>query len=472
MVSADVRQVESKIDECIQKMSVWNVKRDVLLERLLETWRDGIELVHMLAAHAVMFQVEDGIQSSVGREHLVLTGVYQAIKWAMEYASDEGADEVSDSDLSNLTLRVAAPYQMLVDALKLGAHDMAELAVDQSSKTLSVYEGGNVSGHDAAIIRRDHVTTPFHKQSPLVEDSDQLTTNWNAGQYRQYWQWLQALVEKVEKNTIMAQAGPLAPMVDIMKQPVVVKIPTPPAHLEAVQRDLTLTPEKAKSGMKWKIDSWHDCPLIQVGARLFGVSRTLLTLAAFDDYMLRAAVINDPGQYEKVSGLREERMIERCRKAFSEQGWIFTPHYHLVNPAKEIDGHATKGVDTCIVQLKSTLRPQSPWEVYKRNTDVIEGIRHTAQVLPRFGQSVVGIVVTDGYEGDYATWKESLATGVAVATLADLDWIAKNPQGAFKVLSERAGIAEDSDPQNLPKRTMTLCGWTLRIHDEPKNKQA
>lgn len=468
----DVRQVESEIDQCIQKMAVWNVRRDVLLERLLAIWRDGLELVHMLAAHAVMFQVEDGLQSSVGREYMMLTGAYQAIKWAMEYASVQGADEVPDEVLANVILRVAAPYQMLVDALKLGAHDMAEFVVDQSCKTLSVYEGGNVLGHDAAIIRRDHLTTPFHKQSPLVDDSDQLTTNWNAGQYRQYWLWLQGIVEKAETNTIMAQAGPLAPMVDIMKQPVVIEIPPPPAPLEPIQRDLTLTPEKAKSGLKWKIDSWHDCPLIQIGERVFGISRTLLTLAGFDDYMLRAAVINDPGQYEKVSGLREERMIELCRKAFSEAGWAFVPHYRLVDPPKEIDGHAAKGTEICILQLKSTLRPQSPWEVYKRNTDVIEGIRHTSEVLPRFGQGTVGIVITDGYEGDYATWKESLATGVAVATLADLDWIAKNPQGALKVLAERAGIVEGAAAQNLPERTMTLCGWTLRILDEPQDRRA
>lgn len=107
-------------------------------------------------------------------------------------------------------------------------------------------------------------------------------------------------------------------------------------------------------------------------------------------------------------------------------------------------------------------------EVYKRNTDVIEGIRHTAQVLPRFGQSAVEIVATDGYEGDYATWKESLVIGIAVATLADLDWIAKTPHGAFRVLAKRAGITEGSAPQNLPERSMTLCGWTLRILDEPK----
>lgn len=158
------------------------------------------------------------------------------------------------------------------------------------------------------------------------------------------------------------------------------------------------------------------------------------------------------------------------QEGVSEAGWAFTPHYHLLNPPREIDGYATKGTETCILQLKSTLRPQSPWEVYKRNTGVIEGIAHTSEILPRVGQGAVGIVITDGYEGDYATWRESLATGVAVATLADLDWIAKNPQGAFKVLAERAGIVEDSATQSLPERSMPLCGWTLRILDEPKAK--
>jgi hypothetical protein len=55
-------------------------------------------------------------------------------------------------------------------------------------------------------------------------------------------------------------------------------------------------------------------------------------------------------------------------------------------------------------------------------------------------------VVIDGYEGDYATRKESLATSIPVATLDDLNWIAKNPEGAFKILAERAGIQETSSP--------------------------
>jgi hypothetical protein len=252
-----------------------------------------------------------------------------------------------------------------------------------------------------------------------------------------------------------------------MKRPVVVKLPSPPAPLQGVQDDLTLTAAKVQSPLKWKIDSWHDCPLIQIGDDFFGISLAIRTVAGLDDYMLRAAVLNDPVQYERVSGLREERMIALCKKAFEHAGWTFTAHYHLSDPPKELDGYATKGSEICIVQLKSTLRPQSPWEVYKRNADVIDGINHTAGIVERIG-TAVGIVITDGYEGDYATWKESLATGIPVATLNDLEWIAKDPRAAFDALAERAGIEGAPSPEEVPERSIDLCGWKLILLDRAK----
>jgi hypothetical protein len=174
----------------------------------------------------------------------------------------------------------------------------------------------------------------------------------------------------------------------------------------------------------------------------------------------------------KVSGLREERMIAVCKTAFETAGWTFTPHYHLTNPPRELDGYATREAETCIVQLKSTLRPQSPWEVYKRNIDVIEGITHTADVVRRLGEGTTGIVITDGYEGDYVTWKESLANGVPVAVLQDVEWIARNPRGAFQTLAERAGIKEQAPPEEVPERNFVLCGWTFRLLDQSKPIEA
>jgi hypothetical protein len=467
MVGADVRQVEAEIDRCIREMPVWHVRRDVLLRRLMTIWRDGLELMHLMAAHAAMFQVEEGLKASLANERLMATGAYQALKWAMEFAHDDGRDEVSDEELVDLVMNTAGVYQVFVDALKLGAHDRTEFSVDRDGKTLKIYEGGNVSGHDAAIVQRDHITVPFHHQSPLVDDSDQLTTRWTAGDYRKYYQWLDILAREAETETIVARF-PLTPEQEIMKRPVVVELPSPPPALTQVQEDLTLTVAKAQGPLKWKIDSWHDCPLVQIGDRVYGVSVALRTLAGLDDYMLRAAVLHDPGQYEKVSGLREERMIAICKTAFEMAGWTFTPHYHLTNPPRELDGYATREAETCIVQLKSTLRPQSPWEVYKRNIDVIDGITHTAEVVRRLGKGTTGIVITDGYEGDYVTWKESLANGVPVAALQDVEWIAKNPRGAFKTLAERAGIQEAVPPEELPERNFTLRGWKFRLLDQSK----
>jgi hypothetical protein len=179
---------------------------------------------------------------------------------------------------------------------------------------------------------------PFHAQHPLIENSDQLTAAWNAGEYRRYYQGADTIARDAETETIMAQAGPLAPMQEIMKRPVVVELPSPPAGLACVQADLTLTQEKATGTLKWKIDSWHDCPLVQIGSSVFGISLAIRTLARLDDYMLRAAVLNDPEQYANVSGLREERMIAICKEAFVNAGWIFVPHHHLTDPPREIDG--------------------------------------------------------------------------------------------------------------------------------------
>lgn len=41
-VGAHLRQVEAEIDGCIQKLAVWNVKRDALLRRLMTISRDSL----------------------------------------------------------------------------------------------------------------------------------------------------------------------------------------------------------------------------------------------------------------------------------------------------------------------------------------------------------------------------------------------------------------------------------------------
>jgi hypothetical protein len=49
-------------------------------------WRDDLEVAHMMFGHGLMFGVKEGVQSALA-EHLIMTGAYQTLKWAMEYAS-------------------------------------------------------------------------------------------------------------------------------------------------------------------------------------------------------------------------------------------------------------------------------------------------------------------------------------------------------------------------------------------------
>lgn len=465
MVSEKVRAAECDIDEAIRRLPIWNCQKDLLLRGLLDFWRDGLEVVYMRFAHSATFQSSESFEVASATEHELSAGIFWCLKWAFEYAPSSGAPEPMTEELVDTVMKVGAPYQHLVDALKFAKVGGYQIDVDPAKRLLTLYEGGNITGHDHSIVSLDRTSLLFHQQTPMVDDSDQLTKAWTAGEYRRYMKWLRTFAEGAETETVLASAGPLAPRQELFKRPVVLELGEPPAELQRIQDNLTLTQEKIDADMKWKISEWLDCPLVRIGYRIFAVSSVAKHLAGRDDFMLRVAVLNDRAQYEKTSGLREDRMIELCREVFEKAGWNFQSRFHLRNPPKEIDGFASKGHQDVVIQLKSTLRPHSPWEVYKRNIDVIEGIKHTADVLARFRRGALGFVITDGYEGDYSTWAESLKTRIPVATLQELAVITGDPIGAFQLLAKKAGIEGKPTFEPLPDRETGLCGWTLRFVD-------
>jgi len=433
----------------------------------MNLWRDSLELAYIRFGHAEMFQANESLEVALAIEQHTNIGVFWCIKWALEYAQTSSRWKPADEELIKVTSSEGVAYQALVDALKFATIGGVEIDADAGSRTITVYEGGNVSGYDHAIVAHDHKSLPFHKQCPLIDDADQLTRRWTAGQYREYWQWLRKVAVSAETETILFQTGPLAPRHEIFKRPVVLRVPDPPTHLTNIQEDLTLTQQKMDRGMKWKLSA-YDCPLVKIGSNTYAISSVLNALASAEDYMLRVAVLVDRDQYDKVSGLREERMVAQCERALRAFGWAVQPHVHLSDPPREIDVYAGRGPQDLVIQLKSTLRPHSPWEVFKRDADVLDGINHTAEVLPRFRGGALGFVITDGYEGDYATWNRSLETTVPVATLQDLELIARSPEGAFQMLKDRAGIKGMPVSKSVPERKIELCGWTIRLVDTPR----
>ena len=208
---------------------------------------------------------------------------------------------------------------------------------------------------------------------------------------------------------------------------------------------------------------------MKIGSRFRALSSDLKVISLIDDYMLRLAARVDEKQYSSVSGMREVRMANACRAAFEGGNgvWtVFSPKI-LTDPAQEADVVASRSDESLVIELKSTLRPETVWEVYKRNQDIRHGVLQV-QSLVRRGVAGRGLVITDGYRGDYQCWAEALRYGITIGTLDDINDLARDPQGAIELMRERAGIVMGTPtPRRLPKRTADLLGWKLRLIDVP-----
>ncbi len=140
---------------------------------------------------------------------------------------------------------------------------------------------------------------------------------------------------------------------------------------------LTLTADKLSGARFWRQVSWLDTPLVQVGTERLGASDLPMALAgpAGEEHMLRRAASADTAQYARVNSVREGRMIAVCHDILERERWAVYPRYRLREPEGEVDVYAVRGDRHLVLQLKSTLRPETPWEVYKRNEDILNGIR-------------------------------------------------------------------------------------------------
>lgn len=471
-VPAEMRVAETEIDRSIAALPIWNTPQETLLRMILEFYRDAIEVVFALAA--VGYQADDSVsvENSLCQEQDLHGGVLQALKWTMEFSPLCGDSPSPGAEVVHELIGIGRRYELLVDVLKMANYDRVTIVMNDAGRTITVYEGGDLTGADAQLIAYQHSTLPLYAQTPLIADGDQLTAKWTAGDFRRLASQLAAMATDLEnEKVVMTVGGEETPL---FNRPVVLEIED--AHesaQQAVLEDLTLALEKTANPSKRRPTSWRDIPLVMVGSRRLAVSNIVKSLAgrACDDYMLRVASRVDKSQYDKVSGLRESRMIERCKAALETHGWAVRPRLKLTDPHRELDLYATKEEGHLVVQLKSTLRPETPWEVLNRNKELLKGIEHTAEAIHRFPAGTIGIVVTDGYRGDYNTWARALACGVMVGTMQDVDDIARDPMSAHVFLKSRAGFDERAERSPAPDRQLELAGWTLRLIDAPAPSQ-
>ena len=465
-VSQRMREIESEIDQAIKGLPAWNAAQEALLNLILNHYRDAIEVVFLRAAWAIQFR-PDELVKAFALEHYLHAGVFQVLKWAMEFSAGSNSGQLPDSQEIKNLIDLGKNYENFVDALKMANYDQVAISIDDGQKIITVYEGGDLTGADAQLVIHRAQTLPVYTQTPSVEDGDQITLRWSAGDFRGLMQKLSNLVSENETQSFVStfpdQQG------EMFKRPVLLDIPdcADPAQQAALE-DITLTPAKVEGAAKWKLTSWLDIPCLMIGSRRVAPSNAIKALAGFggDDYMLRIAARVDQDQYSRVSGMRESRMIAFCEEKLRAFGWDPHSHYRLTDPPREIDIYATRASSHLVLQLKSTLRPETPWEVFKRNEDIVSGISHTAEVVPHFPEGTFGFVITDGYRGDYFTWVRSLRDGVMVGSLSDIEVVAEDPQAAIETLKLRAGFDSSEQSESLPTRAFNLFDWTIRLVDE------
>lgn len=372
-VSPRMREIESEIDQQIKDLDVWNVPQNALISLILNAYRDSIEMVFLQMAWAIQFR-PDQMANAFALEHHLHAGFFQTLKWAMEFSRESNGGPLPEDEEVLSLVDLGSKYEALVDILKMAKHDRVSISIDDEQRVITVYEGGNLTGQDAQLIAHSAEALPVYAQSPLIEDGDQITSRWSAGDFRSLMRTLSELAQDMETESIVStfpgQEG------ELFKRPVILGIPnSADPRQQAVLDDITLTPSTVEGDAKWKLISWRDIPCLLIGSRRVGPSNMIKALAGFggDDYMLRIASRVDPNQYSKVSGLRESRMIAVCEERLRAFGWEVYPRHMLTNPPREIDIYAKRTNSSVVIQLKSTLRPETPWEVLKRNDEILKG---------------------------------------------------------------------------------------------------
>lgn len=130
-VTPQVREAELEIDNWIAGLSYWYAPRDLLLERLIDYYRNVIDILFAKVTHDAMFGLSSGVTILEDR---MRAGVFQAIKWAMEFCKVQGRGRANlDRKGMERLVTLGQLYEVLVDAITSAQVDA--LAIDAHQRS-------------------------------------------------------------------------------------------------------------------------------------------------------------------------------------------------------------------------------------------------------------------------------------------------------------------------------------------------
>jgi hypothetical protein len=289
-VNDAMRRVEREIDDRLRELPLWRCAKGSVLKTTLDYYRNYHETISLMMIYtASIGGGEEAFYNLNLQLQRLQAGVFQILKWALVWCPEHSAETFTD-EMIHQVQDLGGKYEALVDALKYAKYDQIEIAVDESARQVTVYEGGDVTGADWNLVDHQRRTNLVHSHVSLTEDADQLTNAWTAGAYRRAIRWLGDLAREGQGDTVMFTL-PSGGHVPLFSRPTIIRVPEPQdREIGAVLEDLTLTPEKVAGPRFWAYVYWLDTPLVAVGTERLGPSDLLVALAglAGDD---RAIVV-------------------------------------------------------------------------------------------------------------------------------------------------------------------------------------
>ena len=436
----------------------------------MKVYRDGVECEYLKSLDAQLFEHADAFQAALGIEDRVRDGSLWSLKWAIKYCSEVGSnDAISQEELTE-TVLLGQSYDTFVDCLNFAKKGLCALSVNRESKEIICSEGNNLTGFDADMVEyQQQVLGPTHSHVSLTEDSDRLTSDWSAGDYRRVVRRLARYASDQESQIVIdPKYAEVLGVGDVsVAQPTLVWLDRPETEPDSRVFDSLTLPSEMSNQFMWRVRSLLDMPIVDIAGRFCALSSNLKTISCIDDSMLRLAAWVDDKQYSNVSGLREDRMVDTCRTVFegNNQPWKVQSRVKLPDPEQEADILAQRRSESIVIELKSTLRPVALHEVDNRNRDVLKGLSQAESLVGR-GVAKRGLVITDGYRGDYSCWEKALKCDVTIGTLSDLADVARDPNAAIQLMRKRAGVPTNRHAaRRLPDREADLLDWKLRLID-------
>jgi len=153
-VSDEVRQVEQEIDDEVRTLPLWRCARELAVRGILDYYRQTGEVLLLAmswAARQEPSERAERFERIFLFENRKRAAVFYALKWALTLCPEQSAEACNET-LVHTATEVGTNYEALVDALKFASRGLVQIEVDREARSVTVYEGGEMTGDDWAFV--------------------------------------------------------------------------------------------------------------------------------------------------------------------------------------------------------------------------------------------------------------------------------------------------------------------------------